>query len=109
MNNYPIPYPNRQRVKFKYRCVSGTDVSGEAIGLKGETKEQIKKRLIASYKNSITPLSEIDGKTIDLRPFLDRIIINAQADIKEAQAKLKKVEAEYHDRVIHFLTVQNKS
>lgn len=94
MNNYPIPYKNRNRVAYKYRSISGVDVLVEEIGARGETIEQIKAKIYKDNLNSITPVSEIDGVAVDLTEFLENMRATALEKVLEAQEYLHKIEEE---------------
>lgn len=94
MNNYPTPYPNRNRVSYKYRAINGTDVSVEKIGARWETVEQIKTRILHENLHSITPISEIDGVAVDLTEFLGHMRATALERILEAQEEIDQIEQE---------------
>jgi len=98
MNNYPIPYKNRNRVAYKYRSISGVDVSVEEIGDRGETIEQIKAKIVKDHSSSVTPVTEIDGVAVDLTEFLTVLREEALAEVEDAKEYLRKIDQEIKRR-----------
>ena len=98
IDNYPIPYPSRVHINYKYRSVSGVDMPCEAFGRKGESKDEVIERIKEDHKDSVTPVSVIDGVPMDLNEFLQREIRETEQAIRKMKDNLILLKIELSRR-----------
>ena len=84
----------RETFTYTYRSTCGMDITVTAEIDPGLGKQKMVDRVVQSFRNSETPLVELDGKKIDIIEFLKARRLEIECDIKSLRSQCDRLTRE---------------